>query len=120
MSMVQEALTQAKALKERVIETIDAFRPKILIKEPLSQISPLKKLGIGTEIFEGQGIGMNMIQNLRNRIEMIREHMKLGLFKESVSSACVEEVSTEPVGAIPTITETETKKKEEEQVGIHY
>jgi len=114
--MVQEAITQAKALKERVIETIDAFRPKILIKEPLSQISPLKKLGIGTELFEGQGLGI--VQNLRNRIEMVRERMKLGLFKESVDEACAEEVSTEPIGSVPTITEV--KEKKETEVGIHY
>ena len=118
MSMVQEAVTQARALKERVLETIDAFRPKILIKEPLSQISPLKKLGIGTEVVEGQGLGL--IENLRNRIENVRERMRLGLFRESVSGACVEEMGTQPVGVVPTITETPKKKEEEKEVGIHY
>ncbi len=116
MSMVQEAISQAKALKERVVEAIDAFRPKILIKEPLTEISPLKKLGLG-ESLSGEGI----IEALRTRIESIRERLRLGLFRETVSGAsvsCRENVQTQPIGTYPKIIEEKKNKKEVK--GIHY
>ena len=105
MSMVEEAINKVKEIKVRVLSTIDAFRPKILIKKPLTEIKIL-----GEEHLAGEGIGTFM-NKIRYRIESIRRG--IGAFGE--------ETTTETISA-PSVTSQvtqvlETKKK---KVAIHY
>ena len=103
MSMVEQAIVKAKELKHRVFETIDAFRPKILIKKPLTQLKPFQG-----EVLEGQGLS-TIVERIQERIQQLRSGMGLGLGGE-VSSAPVTTPSVEPM-----IIHKESKKK-----GIHY
>jgi len=103
MSMIEEAMVKAKEIKTRILNTIDAFRPKLLIKKPLTELGPL-----AGESISGEGVG-TLISKLQNRIQMIREN--IGVFKEEVPSVEAPSVSPQV---------TEIVKSKGKRTAIHY
>ena len=87
MSMVEKAVTQAKEIKNRVINTIDAFRPKILIKKPLTEFKILGESEFGGDF--------SLVERIRARIEEIRQSVagEVGPIDEEFMSPETSDVS---------------------------
>lgn len=101
MSMIEQAFVKAKELRNRVFETIDAFRPKILIKKPLTEYALFKQ-----EIITGEGI-TGLLEKIRKRIKEIR----IGGEATTTTKETSESQAKSMVSRI---------MKEDKKVGIHY
>lgn len=99
METIESVKEQLKTVKNRVLTTIDAFRPKILFKEPLANMLP-------GQAISGRVGGEVLLERIQNRIMELRQGVGLGRTVET----SVQPMETKSL----IITEKKGKK------GIHY
>lgn len=71
METIEAVREQLKNVRNRVLTTIDAFRPKILFKEPLANMLPGQAVG-------GRVGGEALLERIQTRIQELRQGIGLG------------------------------------------
>lgn len=72
-NVLKNIVETVRQTSNRVLATIDAFRPKILFKKPLTELRLLK----GEAIISGEGLG-SIIERIQSRIEEISSQLEHG------------------------------------------
>ena len=72
---IEAVRRQIREVRSRVLSTIDAFRPRILIKEPLSTLLPQAEVGVNAEA---------LLERIQNRIQELR--MGVGMQRSGAES----------------------------------
>ena len=101
MNLLREVTATARQTVNRALSVIDAMRPKILIKKPLSELMPMQ----GEAIISGELGGV--VERLMSRIEEIRS-----VARSSVAPSPAPAVSGEAEKEVHGLQIVKDKKKE--------